>query len=1655
MKKITRRPSRRIITSTKSAVSDTSENPHETGETTPSSEQKASEKKTHEKKTHGPKNSEQKNSDQKTADQKNSDPKHPEQKNSEQKGSEQKNSEQKTPSQHRKGSEVNGLKDNSNKEAPPAKTPQQWATSETLLSLCQKKDWLGTEMRMKTLEKDHKEVNEADKENGFTPLIIAANETKYIIAERLIDLGANINAQAHDGRTALAMAAVSSKDDVVKLLVSKKADALIAGGPKKNIPLHWASSKPNPTIGIITCLLKSVGADTTLNTNQDSHTALMLAVLSDNVAACKELIRVGNKQQLYIKTKTIGDTALHIACRKKNIEILRLLVESGTPVNIQNSNLQTVLHLGAYDGDEVVLKCLQQLRADPNIGDKLDKTPLHIAAERDNTEAMDILIEKFKASIVARAKNGNTLMHFAANAGHQNTVLFFLKKGVPLNMPNKSGAVALHVAAMNGHVSVVKALLQKGAAVDTETKDGYTALHLAVKHSHPEVVQVLLGFGARVDGKAGKSHEMPLHLAAKAKDGELCAEMLLKSGADPNVRLENGETVFHLAARSGHLELIKTLLEEDCSPTQQSKTGDTPLHLAVRYCHPTLVSEILTNVSNKKSRSEAVFLVNLPQKEGETPMHYATDLIPDKIRSEFDDTDVIKTLLEFGGDISCTTKLTRETPFHYAARSGNSNVLLEITKSKSPSDIRAIVNKQSINGWSPLLVASEKGQLEIVKILLQNNARIDVFDEHGKAALHLAAENGHEEVADLLLEYKAFVNAKSKIGVTPLHLAAQNGYCNLVKLLIEKHNASIDALTLRRIISCLINTMTSNAEVVLFLIGRCRLGQTPLHLAAKNDHSEVVKLFLKHKQELVSMNSMNGMTCAHIAAERGSVAVIKELMKFSRATVTTVRNRKTGNTALHLAASGGHKNVLLTILEAGALATDENHHGMTTLHLAAQYGYVHILEALKDSISWEYTSKKTGLTALHIAARYAQVNFVQEMLTRVSATVPSKCPSESNSEDIEYGLTPLHMAAQSGHEGLVRILLNSAGVYFDAYTAINVDKHKRTALHLAAGNGHINMVRLLLGQGADINAVEENGCTALHYASKYGYLNVAKLLVESGASTNVTCHDGKLPICYASASSHTDILHFLMKKDLDTYHLMEDKKFVFDLMVCGKLNHNKCIQDFVLICKAPLEAAVKLCRNFRTIASKEKERSKDLELAADYCEEMATNIMTISSSLYNSEPLLRSVDQNNTQFLDFLIENEQKAVVAHPTVQQHLSHIWMGSLEWSSAQIFLLFLICLLLPPVWLILSLPLNHRYAKTPIIKFMAYLISHLYLLALFTITVVLPIKPISVSPSLIPFWYEWILLAWLSGLLVSEITNPADRAGLGWIRIITLVVCAIGLLVHLLAIVLSIYSGEDLRVYLYIRNQFLAFGMLLGFVQLLEFFSFHHLFGPWGVIIHDLIKDLIKFLVILLLFMVGFSFHLVAIYQPVYDRDLSANISVMDMFEFLFFSLFGLVDRDSFPLLSNSLSWVNKLVDAIFGIYMMVTLIVLINLLIAMMSDTYQRIQSQSDTEWKFGRAKLIRNMNKQSISPPPINLFTKFLAYCWAFYKHKCKLCTVNVQPYLDEPNTDLQNVESHSPDGLVPYEQESWKANKISPECETVLHFFILLFQNTFIGHLRV
>ena len=79
----------------------------------------------------------------------------------------------------------------------------------------------------------------------------------------------------------------------------------------------------------------------------------------------------------------------------------------------------------------------------------------------------------------------------------------------------------------------------------------------------------------------------------------------------------------------------------------------------------------------------------------------------------------------------------------------------------------------------------------------------------------------------------------------------------------------------------------------------------------------------------VSVATKDGSTCAHIAASKGSVSVIEELMKFDKNFVISSRNKLTDSTPLHIATEGGHFDVVKLLLDNGAQAADENkvYHG--------------------------------------------------------------------------------------------------------------------------------------------------------------------------------------------------------------------------------------------------------------------------------------------------------------------------------------------------------------------------------------------------------------------------------------------------------------------------------------------------------------------------------------------------------------------------------------------------------------------------------------------------------------------------------------------------------------------------------------------------------
>lgn len=191
--------------------------------------------------------------------------------------------------------------------------------------------------------------------------------------------------------------------------------------------------------------------------------------------------------------------------------------------------------------------------------------------------------------------------------------------------------------------------------------------------------------------------------------------------------------------------------------------------------------------------------------------------------------------------------------------------------------------------------------------------------------------------------------------------------------------------------------------------------------------------------------------------------------------------------------------------------------------------------------------------------------------------------------------------------------------------------------------------------------------------------------------------------------------------------------------------------------------------------------------------------------------------------------------------------------------LFISFIIC---PPVWVGFTLPLGHKFNKVPIIKFMSYLTSHIYLMTFLMLTGITPVYPV-VRPNLLPYWYEWVLLVWLSGLLLFELTNPSDKSGLGWVKVAVLLFGIFGVAVHLMGLV--IVERPYWPTLMYLRNQLFAISFLLACVQILDFLSFHHLFGPWAIIIGNLMKDLARFLVVLAIFVFGFSMNIVALNQP----------------------------------------------------------------------------------------------------------------------------------------------------------------------------------------------
>ncbi|KAI9767149.1 MAG: hypothetical protein M1839_004622 [Geoglossum umbratile] len=268
--------------------------------------------------------------------------------------------------------------------------------------------------------------------------------------------------------------------------------------------------------------------------------------------------------------------------------------------------------------------------------------------------------------------------------------------------------------------------------------------------------------------------------------------------------------------------------------------------------------------------------------------------------------------------------------------------------------------------------------------------------------------------------------------------------------------------------------------------------------AAESGHDAVVRQLL---EEGTGVNARDGLgrTLLHWAAESGRDAVTQLLLEKGSNVNARDDSRRT---ALHWAAKNGHEAVAQQLLEKGAGVDTRDESRRTALHLAAGNGHEAVVRLLMEKGANAdardiYGLPVQRLMALGKAARSGLTELVLLLLK-----IWTNLDTGNDDDPSEWGRTPLHWAAENGHEAVTWLLLERG-------SNVNArDNSRRTALHWAATNGHEAVVRQLLKKGADASATDRWRRPALHQAAMNGHEAVARALLEKGASIGGRGDDG-------------------------------------------------------------------------------------------------------------------------------------------------------------------------------------------------------------------------------------------------------------------------------------------------------------------------------------------------------------------------------------------------------------------------------------------------------------------------------------------------------------------------------------------------------------------
>ncbi|KAF8784880.1 Short transient receptor potential channel 4 like protein [Argiope bruennichi] len=191
--------------------------------------------------------------------------------------------------------------------------------------------------------------------------------------------------------------------------------------------------------------------------------------------------------------------------------------------------------------------------------------------------------------------------------------------------------------------------------------------------------------------------------------------------------------------------------------------------------------------------------------------------------------------------------------------------------------------------------------------------------------------------------------------------------------------------------------------------------------------------------------------------------------------------------------------------------------------------------------------------------------------------------------------------------------------------------------------------------------------------------------------------------------------------------------------------------------------------------------------------------------------------------------------------------------------------------------------------------------------------------------------------------------------------------------------------------------ATASVMAFSRLLLWFQVNSRLGPLGTSIKYMMVNVFQFFMLFFIIMLAFATGINSIYKNYKDSSRvvedevleqpEAFLTLKNTFKNLFWAIFGMGEPDFAQIVVGNMSMNGSNITnedhehlftegvgyTLWGFYHMVTVVVLLNMLIAMMTESYQRVQTNADMEWKFACSTLwLSIFDYHSVVPPPFNL-----------------------------------------------------------------------------------